>query len=109
MEKGLVSVGIALNGDVFEGEQSFFGEGFDGVGGAFSELGDGHAFGTCCLKEGEDGVLSFGTFSEFFEDFGVDILGCDGLFNRFFGVIFLANGFGEERAHNVLEWGAVIA
>ena len=61
------------------------------------------------MEEGKDGVLAGGAFGELFEDFGVDVLAGDGLFDRFFGVVFLAHRFGEEGAHDVLEGGAVVA
>lgn len=109
VEESLVGVGVALNGDVLEGEEVFLGKAFDRTASTFAELGDGHAFLSGGLEEGEDGVLAGGALGEFFEDFGVDVFGGDGLFDGFFGVVFLAHRFGEKRAHDVFERGAVVA
>ena len=109
VEEGFVGVGVALDGDVLEGEEFFFGKAFHGAASSFTELGDGHAFGAGGLEEGKDGVLAGGAFGEFFEDFGINVLAGDGLLDRFFGMVFLAHRFGEEGAHDVLKGGAVVA
>ena len=102
VEEGFLSIRIALDGDVFEGDKAFFSKGFDGASCTFAELRDGHAFGANSLQKGEDGVLSFGSFGELLEGFGIDVLAGDGLFDGFLGMVLLTDSFGEQGAHDVL-------
>ncbi len=57
-EEGFVGVGVALDLNGFEGEESFFSEGLDWRGGTFTEFGYWESRGAGSLEKAEDGVLA---------------------------------------------------
>jgi len=103
-----VGFGVAADFFVDEFDEAFAGEGFDGGGGAGAEFGERELLVRAVGEEGKDGVLLGRALFELGEGFFVGSVFEDDGFAGFGGVLFGANGFGEQGADDAFDTTAVV-